>query len=227
MSKRAAVAPYSGLLLLGDNVYPDGDPDRLDDTVFGPFAPVLTPGTKLLPVLGNHDVRAGHGPAQLARLGRASAWYTETLGPVQVIALDSTRPDDPAQRAWLAGVLKAPDPAWRVAIMHSPMYSAGMHGGVRSVRRAFEDVLVAGGVDLVLAGHDHDYQRSRPIRGMVHIVSGGAARLRRTGRQEFTAYSAATRHFLEIGAWSDRLRATAIDQDGRAFDDVFLRPSGE
>jgi len=80
-----ALDPYDALLLLGDNVYPDGDPARLDTTVFGPFGPLLDDGTRLLAVLGNHDVKNGHGPGQLAALGMltrvtASADRVDRLG---------------------------------------------------------------------------------------------------------------------------------------------------
>ena len=222
LAARGAIAPYHGLFVLGDNVYPDGDAERLEVTVFEPFGPLLRAGAQLLPVLGNHDVREGNGPRQLARFGLARAFYARTLGDVQVIALDSNHPADPAQRRWLTRVLAGPRPLWRVVIMHHPMYSAGVNGGDGRVRSSFEELLVDGGVDLVVTGHDHDYQRSRPIRGIVHLISGGAARLRRTGREHFTAYSASVRHFVELRAGPTRMRLTAIDQSGDAFDDVFL-----
>lgn len=52
---------YDALLLLGDNVYPTGDPSRLPATVFEPFAEVLDGPTQLEAILGNHDVKDGHG----------------------------------------------------------------------------------------------------------------------------------------------------------------------
>src|SRR5688572_9632345 len=55
--------PFDALMLLGDNVYPDGDPARLPATVFEPFAPLLGQGTQLLAILGNHDVHKGNGDA--------------------------------------------------------------------------------------------------------------------------------------------------------------------
>src|SRR5688572_28977977 len=67
--------PYDVLLLLGDNVYPSGDPTRLPETVFGPFQSVLDDGAKLLAILGNHDVMDGHADAQVAALGLPGRWY--------------------------------------------------------------------------------------------------------------------------------------------------------
>lgn len=74
----------------------------------------------------------------------------------------------------------------------------------------------------MLAGHELDYQRTVPIRGITHVITGAAAKVRRTGRDERTAFSAGVRHFVEIRADADRLRLTAIDQLGRAFDRVVL-----
>lgn len=61
--------PYDALVLLGDNVYPSGDPNRLDATVFGPFNDILDQGATLVAALGNHDVQYGNGPAQVDALG--------------------------------------------------------------------------------------------------------------------------------------------------------------
>lgn len=224
VARRGGVRGFDALLLLGDNVYPRGDASRLGATVFQPFRKTLRRGARIVATLGNHDVLDGNGPRQLRALGSPAEWYRRRVGPVEILVLDSNRPDDARQRRWLARATRAPRRApWRIAIMHHPLYSAGAHGSSRNVRTAFGGMLEAGGVDLVLAGHDHDYQRSVPIRGVVHVVSGGAARLRASGREEFTAFSASTRHFVEVNVWRDRLRLTAIDHNGRAFDDHLLR----
>lgn len=77
-------------------------------------------------------------------------------------------------------------------------------------------------VPLVFAGHDHDYQRSTPIGGVTYIVSGGAATLRPTGREDFTEVSTSTRHYVDLLAEDDRLTLRAIDQSGTLFDSAEL-----
>ena len=216
--------PFDGLVLLGDNVYPDGDPSRLDDTVFEPFGPVLDQGTALLPVLGNHDVQRGNGPRQQAALGLESAWYARRFGEVLYIGLDSTRASDPEQQAWLARTLADSTEPWKIVAMHFPPYSAGYHGSNEATRRAFSPLFERYGVQLVLSGHDHDYQRSRTINGVTYIVSGGAAKLRGAGRSDFTAASWSTSHFVDVAVWGDRLQLRARQQDGRVFDSITLRP---
>ncbi len=84
--------PYDALLLLGDNVYPAGDPAALERTVLEPFRGVLDPGARLVAILGNHDVIQGHAEAQVAALGMPGRWYAERLGnDVTLVALDSTQ----------------------------------------------------------------------------------------------------------------------------------------
>jgi len=71
--------PVDDLLLLGDNVYPAGDPDRLPDTVLEPFAAVLS-HADLYAILGNHDVKEGHAAAQVQALGMPGRWWAATRG---------------------------------------------------------------------------------------------------------------------------------------------------
>jgi 3',5'-cyclic AMP phosphodiesterase CpdA len=220
----AATDTFDALILLGDNVYPVGDPSLLDEAIFEPFRDVLSSGTRLLPVLGNHDVMAGHGDAQAAALGMPGRWYSAELGPVLFIGLDSTKTDDPGQRLWLEDTLAASASPWIIAALHHPPFSAGWHGSDQAAREVFTPLFEKFGVQLVLAGHDHDYQRSHPIQGVTYVVSGGGAKLRPAGTAEFTAVSVSTRHFLDIAVWSDRLRVQAVRQDGQVFDEVTLSP---
>jgi hypothetical protein len=108
--------------------------------------------------------------------------------------------------------------------LHHPPYSAGCHGSSRQVRAAFALLFVSYDVHLVLAGHDHDYQRSTPIRGVTYVVSGAGAKTRPTSRASFTAVSWSMRHFLDLDVWSDRLEVSAVGQDGLVYDRFTLQP---
>jgi hypothetical protein len=87
-------------------------------------------------------------------------------------------------------------------------------------RRAFAPLFERFGVQLVLSGHDHDYQRSRPINGVTYVVTGGAAGTRRTGTADFTATSFSWHHFVEIGVYPDRIVVRAVNQDRRIADEA-------
>ena len=215
--------PFDALVLLGDNVYPDGNPARLDATVFAPFGAVLDSGTELLAVLGNHD--AAYAAEQVAALGMPGRWYTAQLGDVLFIGLDSNDAENPAQLAWLEQTLAARNAGWVIAAMHHPPFSAGVHASDEDTRDAFVPLFERYNVDLVLAGHDHDYQRSVPIGGVTYVVSGAAPKVRQTGTADFTAASAAVLHFVDVGIWGDRVEVTAISLDG-TFDHVVLEAEG-
>jgi 3',5'-cyclic AMP phosphodiesterase CpdA len=180
---------FDALLLLGDNVYPSGDPARLRSTVFEPFADVLDGDTRLLAILGNHDVMKGHGQAQLDALGMPGRWWSERLGDVLIVGLDSNDIHDPDQRAFLEAELAGTDATWKVILVHHPPYSAGYQGSNADSRQVVAPIAARYGVQLVLSGHDHDYQRSKPIDGVTYVVTGGAAGTRRTGEKDFTAVS--------------------------------------
>lgn len=224
LARASADRRFDALVLLGDNVYPDGDPALLDDAVLRPFAPLLGAGVPPLAVLGNHDVQAGYGDEIARRLGMPGRWYAATLGEALFVGLDSTRPHCDEQRAWLAATLARTRATWIVVALHHPPYSAGWHGSDRRVRRAFVPLFRRFGVDLVLAGHEHDYQRSLPLAGVTYVISGAATHLRPTGRSRFTAASHATHHFVELRISTERLELVAVDHDGTAFDGAVLEP---
>ena len=218
-------APYDALVLLGDLVYEDGDADEVDTAVIEPFAPLTARGTELVPVLGNHDYESGEQDEILAALDREASWYVEQVGPVRIVALDSERVDDPEQRSWLEQVLAQPRPpgTWTIAAMHHPAYSAGHHGSTAGVQRHWVPLFARYDVPLVLAGHDHDYQRSLPLDGVTYVVSGGGAKLRPTGGDDFTAVSASVLHYLDLLVYPDHIDGRAIDQSGRLVDQFTLR----
>lgn len=217
--------PYDALVLLGDLVYEDGDSDLVDSAVIDPFAPLTVRGTELVPVLGNHDYRSGEQAEILAELGREAPWYVEQVGPVRIVALDSQHADDPAQLGWLEQVLARPVPAgtWTIAAMHHPAYSAGQHGSTVDVQESWVPLFTRYDVPLVLAGHDHDYQRSRPLEGVTYVVSGAGAKLRPTGAEDFTAVSASVLHYLDLLVYPRRIVGRAIDQSGRLVDLFTIR----
>jgi len=220
MVAQRADVPYDGLLLLGDLIYEEGDADLTESRVIRPFAPVLGADGTLLPVLGNHDYESGEQQEILDQLGRQRAWYVQQVGPVRVVVLDTQQVDDPDQTEWLEKVLARPEPpgSWTVVGLHHPPYSAGMHGSQPEVRQTWVPMFSDADVDLVLAGHDHDYQRSEPQDGVTYVVSGAGAKLDPTGSQDFTAVSDSTLHFLDLLFYDDRIVGRAIDHSGELVD---------
>lgn len=224
MARAGAMDAYDVLLLLGDNVYPSGDPARLEQTVFGPFQPVLQAGAQLWAILGNHDVKDDHAAGQVAGLDLPGRWYAERLGDVTFVALDSNDARNVEQRAWLEATLAAASTTWKIVALHHPPYSAGYQGSSKETREVFSPLFERYGVQLVLSGHEHDYQRSHPVNGVTYVVSGGAADTRRTGRDDFTARSVSWHHFVDLNVFADHLLLRAVNQSGRVFDEVTIPP---
>jgi len=215
---------YDGLVLLGDLIYPEGDADQAAARITNVFTPLTSRGTHLVPVLGNHDYMSDEQTAILNQTGRdEQTWYADRIGIVRIVVLDTELVDNPAQSTWLQETLASPtDAAWTIVVMHKPAFSAGFHGSDAEIQQQWVPIFEQYDVPLVFAGHDHDYQRSKPIGGVTYIVSGGAATLRPTGREEFTEVSTSTRHYVDLLAEDDRLTLRAIDQSGMLFDSVEL-----
>jgi acid phosphatase type 7 len=180
----------------GDNAYPAGSAGQFADC-YGP-----TWGRELArtrPVPGNHDHLSAGLDGYLGYFGDAAApdgtaWYSYDLGAWHVVALDSScalaggcTPESPQGR-WLAADLAASDALCTLAIWHHPRFSSGDHGNDPIVAPLWE-ALDAAGADLVVNGHDHDYERfapqnpdgvGDPDRGIREFVVGtGGAAIRR------------------------------------------------
>lgn len=155
----------------GDNVYPAGSTATYRDC-FGPSWGRLK--DRLRPAAGNHDWQSGDLDAYRDYFGAAAAsddgdpWYAYDLGTWQVIVLDSdcARVDgcgpESRQGRWLAETLAATDARCSVAIWHHPRFSSGTHGDDPAVDPLWR-ALYAAGVDVVINGHDHDYERFAPM----------------------------------------------------------------
>lgn len=218
----ARYGTYDALLLLGDNVYPNGDPKHLGRTVWGPFGDVLK-HADLYAILGNHDVKQHHGDAQLKEMGITKNYFAKDFGPMLLVGLDATTIDDKAQAAFLDKTLAGSSADFKVVAVHYPPYSGGEHGSYDTVRNVVSPLCEKHGVKLVLSGHDHDYQRSRVINGVTYVVSGAGALDRRTGRAGFMEAAEGTKHFVDLALYSDRLELRAVDQSGRLLDGTTLR----
>ena len=154
----------------GDNAYESGSPSEFEncfEPTWGAFK------DRIRPAAGNHDWNTRGAAGYLDYFADAAVnddgrtWYSYDLGAWHVIVLDSNcaKVDgcgpDSEQGAWLAADLAASKARCAVAIWHHPRYSSGEHGGV-STSAPLWAAVAAVGVDVVLNGHDHDYERFAP-----------------------------------------------------------------
>jgi acid phosphatase type 7 len=128
------------------------------------------------------------------------------------------------QAAWLEADLTANRLPWTIVFAHRPPFSSGEHGGSGDFQREFVPILRKHHVDLVLSGHEHDYERFKPIDGVVYVVSGGGGRgTRPVGSGPSTAFSEAVLHFVYGEVDGNRLTLHAIDGVGREFDQAVVQ----
>lgn len=211
--------PFDALLITGDLVYEKGDADLTDASVVTPYSATFQ-RSEIYPALGNHDVDSDEGEDIMRRLGRTPT-FVANIGPVHVVSVNSNNVSD-NQTAWLRQALAAAPKTpgtWIVPIMHHPAYSSGKHGSEEPVRKRWVPLFGPAGVELVLAGHDHSYERTEPQAGVTYITTGGGgADLYDVGRSGFTAASAKRHHFLDLNVFADRIEGRAIDKSGQVFD---------
>ncbi len=227
--------PFGLVALLGDISYYGNFEDRYEDVFRRPMAPLIDAGVGFELAIGNHDGDLRFSDeglreieAELRLLGTPSRYYTTTHGPADLFYLDSSvpgvfGPDSSTQSEWLDDMLASATSQWRIVLLHHPLYSSGRHGSTFAARERLEPILRRHHVDLVLAGHDHHYERTHPQDGITYLVSGGGCKTTSVGRSPFTAAAAPILQFLLIDITGDRLTARCIGVDGDVVDRVELR----
>jgi uncharacterized repeat protein (TIGR01451 family) len=191
-------------LHLGDMAYNSGTTDEFTTNFFGNY-PTILRNTVVWPALGNHEGVSSDSGAQvgpyytayvLPTAGEAGglpsgteAYYSFDHANVHFIVLDSydsPRRPGGAMLSWLQADLAATSQDWIVGFWHHPPYTKGSHdsdldGTEIEIRQNVVPILEAGGVDLVLSGHSHIYERSYLVDGAYdtpttaagHIVDAG------------------------------------------------------
>jgi 3',5'-cyclic AMP phosphodiesterase CpdA len=224
--------PFDTVLLLGDNIYNDGDPADIPAKFEKPYAELLKSGIKFYAVLGNHDVRKGReGQINYPNFnmgGRSYYSFTKGNGLVEFFAIDSTNFDD-AQSKWLEGALAASKAQWKLAFFHHPIYSsAKTHGSDTKLRAKLEPMFQRYGVAAAFSGHDHTYERTRPQNGIQYFVAGaGSGKLRKGDLDRkssiFEAGNDESGSFLFVEVTREALSFEAINASGTKFDSAKIQ----
>jgi len=166
-----AADPQAVVLTLGDHTYPRGTASEFAncyDPTWGRFK------ERTWPAPGNHEYYTKDAAPYFAYFGERAGrgYYSLRLGQWRIYSLDSNLQGaaQARQLAWLKDELArelAHEPAagaeapCTLAFWHHPLYSSGGHGSVPAMRAAWV-LLQQAGAELVLSGHDHDYERFAP-----------------------------------------------------------------
>ena len=180
-------------LMLGDNAYSSGKDDEYQGSVFKTFDAMLRKSA-LWPCLGNHDAGSANSPTQsgvyydvftLPTQGQCGgvmsgteAYYSWDYANVHFVCLDSSDSDwseNGLMVQWLKRDLEANRQDWLVAFCHHPPYTKGNHDSdkdkdsdarMRKMREVVLPMLEEHGLDLMLNGHSHAYERSFLLDGV-------------------------------------------------------------
>jgi len=180
--------PLDGFLHLGDIAYSAGTEPEFQARVFEIYSSLLR-NTVVWPSMGNHEGATSRGTTGigpyydafvLPTRGEAGglpsgkeAFYSFDFANVHFICLDShdlSRKPDGEMAVWLRADLERTKADWIVAYWHHPPYTKGTHDSDTEIqlvemRTHIMPILESGGVDLVLSGHSHIYERSMLIDG--------------------------------------------------------------
>ncbi len=175
-------------LMLGDDAYNTGTDAEFQAAVFNMYPSYLRQSV-LWSAIGNHETAQSVNPPltipyfQIFNLPTAAEaggvasgtekYYSFDYGRIHFIALDSmtsSRLPGSAMLTWLQADLTATTQDWIIAFWHHPPYTKGSHNSdteteLIEMRSNVLPILEAGGVDLVLCGHSHSYERSFLING--------------------------------------------------------------
>jgi 3',5'-cyclic AMP phosphodiesterase CpdA len=149
-------------------------------------------------------------------------YYRFKKGNVAFYALNSTYMDQ-KQVKWLQEQLALDTSEWKVCFLHhSPYSSAKAHGSDEELRKVVEPIFVRHGVNLVLTGHDHVYERIKPQNGIYYFVSGAAGKLRKGDIKRSSPLTDKAfdtdLHFMLFEVVDDQLYFQTISRTGETID---------
>ena len=205
---------FSFILTTGDNAYSDGGYTEFDTKVFQVYRDVFKK-VGVFPTLGNHDYNTSNGapyldlfdlPTHAWRSSDTECYYSFDYGNAHFVALDSNAPlnvDDGAAGDdmfdWLRADLSQSAQRWKIVAFHHAPYTTGPHGSDSRVQSKLVPIFEAYGVNLVVTGHDHTYQRTKPLRGgQVTTVEAGGIVYVVSGAGEMASYPCGDADWLAI-----------------------------
>jgi len=169
--------PFEFVIMVGDNIYGGNSAKDYDRKFAIPYKPLLDANIKFYAALGNHDDPSERYYKPFNMSGERYYTFKPADG-VRFFALDSNYMDE-MQLKWLDEQLATSGSEWKIAFFHHPPYSSGeTHGSNETLRTQLEPRFVKAGVNVVLTGHEHFYERVKPQKGIAYFITGSSAKLR-------------------------------------------------
>ncbi len=219
--------PYELVVTVGDNLYGGNGPRDFLRKFETPYKALLDAKVKFYASLGNHDSRVQTKYAPFNMNGQAYYSFKAPKQDVRFIAIDSGYLE-PAQLTWLTKELQGSSEEWKIPYFHHPLYSSGgRHGSDEGRRKVLEPLFIKYGVSVVLTGHDHVYERTKPQNGIVYFVAGSGGQLRRGNLNRKTGITAVgndqVQIFLAAEINGDEMHFNAISRTGQIVDSGIIQ----
>jgi 3',5'-cyclic AMP phosphodiesterase CpdA len=220
--------PFDTVLMVGDNIYNNGEISKIKAAFEIPYADLLQRKVKFYAALGNHDVRTDNGDRQVeyAQFNmQGKHYYTHGRGEIGFFVLETSSLVDPQsptrvkQLEWLDRELTASKAKWKIVYGHHNIYSAGRYPDNAAMKKDISPILKKHKVRLWINGHDHNYQRWAPIDGTTHLVcGGGGATLYPILEPDRAAFARSVHSFGIVEVYQDQILLTGIDIQGQIID---------
>jgi 3',5'-cyclic AMP phosphodiesterase CpdA len=212
--------PFEFVLMMGDNMYGGEAPADFEKKFSEPYKILLDSKVKFYATLGNHDQALQVNYENFNMNGKE--YYRFKKGDVSFYSLNSNYMDK-KQVKWLEDELAADTSEWKVCFFHHPPYSsAKKHGSDGQLREVVEPIFLKYGVNVVLTGHDHVYERIKPQKGIYYFVSGAGGKLRTGDMSETSAMTEKSydrdMHFMLFEVAGDQMYFQAISRTGETID---------
>jgi predicted phosphodiesterase len=212
--------PFSFVLMLGDNIYGSEKARDFERKFELPYKALLDAGVPFYAALGNHDepnIQVHYKPFNMD----GKRYYKFRKEDAEFFVLDSTYMSTD-QVKWLDKALSDSNAKWKIAYMHHPIYSSGKrHGSDLDLRTFIEPLFVKYGVSVVLAGHEHFYERLKPQQGIAYFTAGSAGKLREGNIRRGPLFEAGFDRdlsFMLFELGSDELFFQVISRTGTTVD---------
>lgn len=176
MMQYRAEFPFEFVLMMGDNLYGSETPADYKKKFQDIYQKLLDNKVKFYATLGNHDQPNERFYESFNMDGKE--YYRFAKGNVAFYSLNSNYMDK-KQLKWFEDELAKDTSEWKICFFHHPPYSSGgKHGSDKQLREVVEPLFVKYGVNVVLAGHEHFYERIKPQKGIYYFISGAGGKLR-------------------------------------------------
>ena len=212
--------PFEFVLMMGDNLYGGEAPQDFEKKFSEPYKALLDNKVKFYATLGNHDLPLQVNYENFNMNGKE--YYRFKKGNVAFYSLNSNYMDK-KQVQWLEDELAKDTSEWKICFFHHPPYSSAKnHGSDDQLREVVEPIFLKYGVNVVLTGHDHVYERIKPQKGIYYFVSGAAGKLRSGDVSETSALTEKSYdrdlHFMLFEVAGDQMYFQAISRTGETID---------